>query len=77
MPFFTMFNSNFHDHSKIFLIQASMQALWYKYVLSHLMTVLTIRVLIEIGLSMFSGGPRLQNLLERWYCRNKAIEAPT
>ena len=76
MPIFTMFNSNCHNHSIKSLIQISLQILWCKYVLSRLMTVFAIRILIELGLSVFSGSHQLQNLLERLYCRNKVMEVP-
>jgi hypothetical protein len=76
MPFFLMFNFNCHNHSIKSLIQISFQILWCKYVLSRLMTVFAIRILIELGLSVFSGSHQLQNLLEWWYCRNKVMEVP-
>lgn len=76
MPFFTMFNSNCHNRSIKSLIQISLQILWCKYVLSRLVTVFVIRLLIELGLSVFSESQQLQNLLERWYFRNKAMEVP-
>lgn len=71
-----MFNPNCHKFSIKFLIQISLRILWYKYVLLRLMTVFAIRILIELGLSVFSGSHQLQNLLERWYCSNKAMEVP-
>jgi hypothetical protein len=71
-----MFNSNCHNRSIKSLIQISLQILWCKYVLSRLVTVFVIRLLIELGLSVFSESQQLQNLLERWYFRNKAMEVP-